>query len=118
MASVVFTPPKQWEDWCDWALGIWLILSPWILVFHYDPVATRNAVIVGFLVVLAEAVTLTAFRPWEEWITVALGAWLAISPWALAITDVAVIVHFVVVGTLIAGLALYEVRETSRAPHY
>jgi hypothetical protein len=118
MASVAFTPPKQWEDWCDWALGIWLMLSPWILVFHYDPVATRNAVVVGLLVVLAEAVTLTVFRPWEEWINVALGAWLAVSPLALAITNVTVIVNFVVVGTLIAGLALYEVQETSRAPRY
>ncbi|MFL5098111.1 MAG: SPW repeat protein [Xanthobacteraceae bacterium] len=80
MAAVTFTPPKQWEDWCDWGLGIWLMLSPWVLLFEYDTPATRNAVIAGFLVVAAEALTLSMFQVWEEWINVALGAWLIVSP--------------------------------------
>jgi hypothetical protein len=114
MADVTFTPPKQWEDWCDWALGLWLLLSPWILLFAKDSVATRNAVIVGFLVVLTEAVTLSVFRLWEEWINVALGLWLAISPWVLNVTSPAAKVNFVIVGAIIAALALYEVREAGR----
>jgi hypothetical protein len=113
MASVTFTPPRQWEDWCDWALGLFLILSPWILLFQKDDVATKNAVIVGFLVVLTEGVTLSVFRPWEEWINVALGAWLVISPWVLNVTSSAAKVSFVVVGAIIAALALYEVRQVS-----
>jgi hypothetical protein len=116
MATVTFTPPKQWGDWCDWALGIWLLLSPWILLFEKDAVATRNAVIIGMLIVLTEAVTLSIFRVWEEWINVALGAWLVVSPWALPVTDSSARTNFVVVGLLIAGLALYEVREVSRPP--
>ena len=114
MNALAFTPPKQWEEWCDWALGIWLILSPWILLFERDAVATRNAVIVGFLVVLAEAATLTWFQVWEEWINVALGAWLAVSPWVLGVVDAAAKVNFIVVGALIAALALYEVWEVRR----
>ena len=114
MAAVTFTPPKQWEDWCDWALGIWLMLSPWVLLFEYDATATRNAASVGFLVVCAEAVTLSIFRVWEEWINVALSAWLVVSPWVLSIDSVAAKANFIVVGVLIAGLALYEVWEASR----
>jgi hypothetical protein len=114
MASVRFTPPRQWEDWCDWALGIWLVLSPWTLQFHLDESATRNAVIVGCLVVFFEVVTLSWFQVWEEWINVALGAWLVISPWALEIKSTVATVNFVVVGALIAALALYEVREVER----
>ncbi len=114
MNALAFTPPKQWEEWCDWALGIWLILSPWILLFERDAVATRNAVIVGFLVVLAEAATLTWFQVWEGWINVALGAWLAVSPWVLGVVDAAAKVNFIVVGALIAALALYEVWEVRR----
>jgi hypothetical protein len=116
MATVSFTPPKQWGDWCDWALGIWLLLSPWILLFEQDAVATRNAVIIGLLIVLTEAVTLSIFRVWEEWISVALGAWLVFSPWALPVTDSSARTNFVIVGLLVAGLALYEVREVSRRP--
>lgn len=114
MPEVTFTPPRQWEDWCDWGLGIWLLLSPWVLGFAFDTPATRNAVIVGALVIVAEVVTLSVFRVWEEWINVALGAWLAISPWVLGIGGAAQ-ANFVVVGAIIAALAVYEVRETARA---
>jgi hypothetical protein len=113
MNPLSFTPPQQWEDWCDWALGLWLILSPWILLFERDGVATRNAVIVGFLIMLAEAVTLSVFRVWEEWINFAFGAWLVVSPWVLPVTDPAATNNFVVVGLLVAALALYEVWEAS-----
>src|SRR4051812_24247173 len=109
MAAVTFTPPKQWEDWCDWAMGIWLILSPWVLLYEQDPIATRNAVTVGLLIVAAEALTLSLFRVWEEWINVALGAWLLVSPWLLGIASTAAKLNFVVVGLLVAALALYEV---------
>ena len=114
MAAMKFTPPKQWEDWCDWALGIWLMLSPWALHFAYDSTATRNAIIIGLLVVLAEAVTLTRVQVWKEWINVVLGAWLAISPWVLNIASLAAKANFVVVGTLIAALALHEVWQVRR----
>ena len=116
MTAVAFTTPKQWEDWCDWVLGIYLLLSPWILLFERDPVATRNAVIVGSLIVLTEAVTLSVFRVWEEWINVALGVWLVVSPWVLPLANTSAKANFVIVGLLIAGLALYEVWEVSRRP--
>ena len=111
-----FTPPRQWEDWCDWALGIWLVLSPWVLLFEKDTSATRNAVIVGSLIIFAEVVTLSYFRVWEEWINLALGAWLAASPWVLGITSPAPRLNFHIVGLLVAALALYEVRDISRNP--
>jgi hypothetical protein len=114
MTAMTFTPPRQWEDWCDWALGIWLLLSPWILLFERDSIAMRNAVIVGGLVILTEAVTLSVFRVWEEWINVVLAAWLVVSPWALGVTSPAAKADFVVVGLLIASLALYQVATARR----
>ena len=114
--AVTFTPPKQWEDWCDWGLGIWLVLSPWVLLFEKDTTATRNAVIVGGLIILAEVVTLSYFRVWEEWINVVLGAWLLVSPWVLGIASPAAKLNFHIVGLLVGALALYEVWEVSRNP--
>lgn len=116
MGSVTFTPPKHWEDWCDWAFGIWLCLSPWALRYWQDPVATRNAVIVGFLIIFAEVLTLSWFRPWEEWISVVLGAYLTVSPWLLGIADPVPKWNFVIVGLLVTGLALYEAWDVSRNP--
>ena len=116
MAALTFTPPKQWEDWSDWLLGFWVILSPWALYFDREPTAMGNAVIVGVLIVLSEGVTLTWFRPWEEWVNVALGLWLAISPAVLGIAHPAAIANFVIVGIVVAGLALYEVWQVTARP--
>src|SRR5438105_81246 len=94
-----FSLPKQWEDWVNWALGIWLCLSPWALGYSLDAAATRNAVIVGFLIIFAEVVTLSIFRPWEEWVSVVLGGWLIVSAWLIGGPPAAT-VNFVVVGAL------------------
>jgi hypothetical protein len=41
---------QQWEEWINVLLGIWLILSPWILRFSTHSRPTSNAVIVGIIV--------------------------------------------------------------------
>jgi hypothetical protein len=80
-----FTWPKDWQDWVSLFLGIWLCLSPWILHFTDDEAATNNVVLVGFIMIGAEVFTFSALRLVEELIDVALGAWLFISVWALAL---------------------------------
>ena len=111
MAPPAFSFPKQWEDWSSWALGIWLVLSPWILHFDQEPRALENAVAIGALILVAEVVELSVFRDWEEWINVVAGAWLVISPWILGIASTAARWNFVTVGVLVVALALYELRE-------
>jgi len=115
MAQVTFTPPKQWEDWVSWILGIWLCVSPWALVFANESPATENAVLIGFLLILTEIITLSAFEPWEEWLNVALGAWLVICPWVLGPMSRIAAADFVAVGILIVALALYELRQARTA---
>jgi hypothetical protein len=108
--------PKQWEDWANWILGIWLCLSPFALGFSFETRMTENAVIVGFLLIFAEVVTLSVFRPWEEWIGVVLGAWLVISPFVLGGGSAVPTANFIIVGLLVMALALYEIREARRQP--
>jgi hypothetical protein len=111
MAAAQFSLPKQWQDWCNWLLGLWLCISPWVLRFDLEPTATRTAVISGILIILAELVTLSVYRPWEEWINIILGAWLAICPSVLSISSSAAITNFVIIGMLVLLLALYEIWE-------
>jgi len=111
MATAKIYLPKQWTDWATWILGIWLCLSPWALFFEYEPAAVRNAVLLGALIILAELVELSIFRGWEEWINVALGAWLIASTWVLGITTASARIDFIVVGGLVVALALYEIRQ-------
>ena len=114
MAAPQFSLPRQWEDWCNWLLGIWLCISPWALRFDLEPTATRTAVISGILIILAELLTLSVYRAWEEWINVILGAWLVISPWALAIAASTARNNLVVVGLLVTALAFYEIWDERR----
>jgi hypothetical protein len=108
-------PPRQWQDWASWALGLWLILSPWILLYWPQSAALRDAVISAFVLLLVEVVTLSAFRIWEEWLNVLIGLWLVISPFTLGMTGAAAITNFVVVGGLVVALALNELREIARS---
>jgi hypothetical protein len=108
MAQPVVSFPKQWEDWTSWSLGIWLLLSPWVLLFEKDETAMRNAVAVGVLVILVELLELSFFRDWEEWINVALGAWLIVSPWGLGLSNATARINFIVVGALVLALAAHE----------
>ncbi len=114
MAATQLSPPRQWEDWCNWLLGIWLCISPWALRFDLEPTATRTAVISGILIILAEVVSLSIFRVWEEWITVILGVWLVLCPWILDISSSVARVNLSVVGVLVMALAFYEVWEARR----
>ena len=102
--------PKQWTDWTTWLLGIWLCLSPWTLLFEFEAPAVKNAVLLGALIILAELVELSFFRGWQEWINVALGAWLIASTWVLGIVTPAARTNFMLVGVLVVALALYEMQ--------
>jgi len=108
-------PPKQWEDWASWVLGIWLILSPWILMYWTQSTALENALVTGALLLIVEVVTLTTFRLWEEGANVVLGLWLIASPFVLGIVGTAATTNFIIVGALVLVLALAEIRENLSA---
>ena len=117
MPQRAFSFPSQWEDWCSWLLGIWLLLSPWALFFDHEPRALQTALIVGALIIIAECVELSIFRDWEEWINVVLGGVLAVSPWLLGLASNAARWNFVIVGVLVLALAIHELRQMSADAH-
>lgn len=49
----------EWHDWVNGVLGVWLVVSPWILGFAALTAAVWNHVIVGLVVVILAA--------WEIW---------------------------------------------------
>jgi hypothetical protein len=38
-----------WQEWVNLVLGIWLIVSPWLLGFHTHAVARDDAIVVGIV---------------------------------------------------------------------
>ncbi len=49
-AAIALYMPQMWEEWVNLVLGAWLIISPLVLGFRDDTVATVNHFIVGLLV--------------------------------------------------------------------
>lgn len=102
----------KWQDWVTLVVGIWLFFSPWLLGFHAAmPAASWNFFVVGIAFVIFAAFGLNLRTAWEEWVNLALGIWMVVSPWVLAFhatvdaRDDAVIVGLIVVVMAIWTLA-------------
>jgi hypothetical protein len=99
---------QQWQDGVNFVLGIWLIASPWVLQYAAQTTPAWNAYAVGVIVAVAALSALLAFHQWEEWVNVALGAWLIVSPWLLGFASLTHAVwNQVIVGVVAGALALW-----------
>jgi SPW repeat len=93
---------RMWQDVANLFLGIWALLTPWIVGQHPGSTVVVNYVVVGILIIFCAGAALLAFRPWQEGINMMLGAWLLISPWWLEFRTVPGLVwSAVVTGVLV-----------------
>ena len=113
MISKVSNANYRWADWANLVLAAALFSAPWWLGFAEQTWLARSDWIAGAIVALLAIAALTNFQEWEEWINVALGLWIAVSPWALAVTAAAsVLWAHVAIGLVIAGLAAWRAWST------
>jgi hypothetical protein len=58
---------KLWEEWLNLLIGIWLVISPFVLAFHRaEPGAAWNQIILGVLMGLDAIWVLSAYRSHGE----------------------------------------------------
>ncbi|MCS6945356.1 MAG: SPW repeat protein [Sutterellaceae bacterium] len=99
---------KHWQDPVNLVLGVWLIVSPWLLSYASEAAATWNAAILGVLISAAAIWALFRVFAWQQWANVAFGLWLIVSPWLLGFGGVAAALYnAVIVGLVVAVLALW-----------
>ncbi len=107
---------KHWQDWGNLLLGLWVLASPWVLQHTMAAGAKTagvmtggtmwNLYIVGLAIAVLAVAALFAFQAWEEWTSLALGAWLFASPWVLGFsTSILLMWNAVIVGALVVLLA-------------
>ena len=100
---------RFWQDGVNVLLGLWLIVSPWALAFVANSTASWNVWIIGTIIAVASAAALVAFHAWEEWVNIALAAWLIISPWIFGFADLqAAMWNQIIVGLIVGGLAIWS----------
>lgn len=95
---------RRWQDWVNLVLGVWLFVSPWTFGYTDNPVyAAMNAYATGAAIVVFAAVAVYMPKVWEEWVNMALGIWLIVSPMALNFTShMASTMNAVILGILVA----------------
>lgn len=101
-------------------LGIWLIISTFVLVvFNNLPYARWNNVIVGILVALFGLARLSSSAPpFWSWANLVLGIWLIISPFVLGFSHVVgAMSHNVIVGIIVGILAWSKALAPVTARH-
>lgn len=71
----------HWQDGLEVVLGLWLVISPWVLGYTGISLAFLNALIVGVFIAVTAFFVIVRFEAWEDWVDMAVGLWLIASPW-------------------------------------
>jgi len=99
--------------------GVWLILSPYILGFAAISAALASSVITGIIIgVLA---LIRVYTPKTSaglsWINLILGVWLIASPFILGIASMAAIWNSVILGIIVAVMAIWSATAVAEEKH-
>ncbi len=94
-------------SWLNILLGIWVIVSPFALAFGLVPRALWNNVATGAVIVILGIIrTSVPQQSGWSWANAILGIWLIISPFVLAFAMPVALWNNVILGILIAIVAL------------
>lgn len=105
------------QDHIQLALGLWLIVSPWVLGFAVPlNAAAMSAIVIGLLVLVASVDGLVFSSTVDEWINVALGVALILTPSFLGFEeDHVASANALVCGILITGFGAWAIEQLNAA---
>lgn len=92
------------SSWVNIALGIWVIISPFILGFHSSSALWSN-VVAGVLVGILALLRWGMHQPGWSWLNLIIGIWLVLSPFVLFLGGPAMW-NNVILGIIVAAFAL------------
>lgn len=102
---------RRWQDQLILVLGLWLIVSPWVLAYPAGSAQMINAVVSGLVLAVLSAFELYKTYFWAVVANLLVGIWVAISPWILRVADQGTVMwNELIVGIAVAVLALWEMR--------
>jgi len=59
--------PRAWEEWTECGLGVWLVVSPWVLGFSAQSTPMLAAVISGLVIAALAVWTLVTDKDYSGW---------------------------------------------------
>lgn len=78
--SMLRSSDRTWADWLAIALGIAIVLAPWVTLQTTNRTVVINAAVAGFAVMMLAELDLLSVRRWTEVGQLMLGGWVAASP--------------------------------------
>jgi hypothetical protein len=100
--------PKRWQDWVNVALGAWLVISPWLLGFADQKIASFTTWILGAAVVVFAGIGVCKKEVWPQGMTIVLGLVLMGAPWGFGFPEqLAATASVPVSGVLVVVFAIW-----------
>ena len=100
-ASCLSGRASSFAMWRSLLLGMILFFSPWLFSFSAGAAWQTTSPKIGLLVALLSMAALAAFAVWEEWLNLAAGVWLVVSPWLLGFQNSDAMTLHVVIGGIL-----------------
>jgi SPW repeat len=88
--------------------GMFLFASPWLFGFVHRW-GRVDAELVGAAIIAVSIAAVAASAMWEEWVSLALGAWLIAAPWVLGFAHSPAMHVSIAVGIVVVYLAFLEI---------
>jgi hypothetical protein len=98
---------KHWQDPVTLMLGLWMLVSPWVLGYEAEKSLMWSGVVLGALITLTALVGLFKAAESAEWTNAVLGLCGVVSRWIPAVSSVVATANAVTVGISVGGLALW-----------
>ena len=95
-------------DVANLILGMILFFSPWLFGLSAGA-QWQTASTIGIFVAVSSIAALAAFAAWEEWLNLVAGLCLVVSPWLFGFQNSDAMRLHVVIGSIVAALAVVEV---------
>ena len=101
----------MWQDWTNLVIGLWLAISPWLLLSYSEATSGMiwNCVLSGVLIAgFAVWAALSRGEKWQEWVVILFCLWLFVAPGTLRYSVPRVTWDNVIVGLTVGTLALWS----------
>src|SRR5579864_3766432 len=98
---------KSKSSWINALLGIWVIVSPFVLNYRVPRVVWSNVIAGGVVLVIALVRSCVRKQVWS-WINIILGIWIIISPFVLGFLSEVEMWNNIALGIIIAAIALHN----------
>jgi hypothetical protein len=118
---------KRWQDQTSVLLGMWMLVSPWVLDYTGNRMLTVgmptapvwDALVLGVAAMLTSVFAMYMHKAWEEGLNIAIGVALLISPWVLGFSGSEVpTINATAVGLALAALGGWSMLQDPDVHHW